>query len=207
MVSCRAVSSAFCTSCWVKPAGTTYFAGSGFGDRGGLLQIDEVDVVVGRRVGRVLLQPDRVAGRDGGPEQHVGLVVDVPRGAGAGRVARAGLVAVQPLVLRGEADRLQQGAVDVDVQGRGVGAVRDVEAGHQRVGAGAGGELHGGAVGGQVHGLAAGRLTGGVADGAVRRRGPSRRRRARRPPPRRCRTACWRRGPRRRTGCWCCWPA
>ncbi len=91
--------------------------------------------------------------------------------APGGELPGAGLGAVQPGVLRGEVDRLEEGAVHVDVElgvdpaaARGV---RDGVAGHQGVGAGPGGELD--VVAGVVQrdGLAAGRLARDVADGPV----------------------------------------
>ena len=155
-----------------------------------------------RAVGRVLLQLDRAAGRDGRAEQDVGLVVDVPRAAGARRVARAGLVAVQPGVVRGQVDApCRKRAVDVDVERRGGAAAAGASGMENRatrvlVPARV---VHCDVRAGRVERdrPAAGRLTGEVADGPVRADDGWRRRRRCRPPPRTCRTACSRRGRRR----------
>ncbi len=86
-------------------------------------------------------------------------------------VARAGLVAIQPGVLRGQVDRLEEAAIDVDVQGRrwchrhqGVGW----RTGLPGVGAGPGRELDVAAGRVEGDGIPAGRLTGEVPEGPVR---------------------------------------
>src|SRR6185369_8446751 len=85
--------------------------------RRGLLQLHEVDGVL-RAVRRVLLQLEHAALRVRLGQYEAGFVVDVPR-SGARRVARAGLGAVEPGEVRRQAQRLHQGAVDVEVQRRG----------------------------------------------------------------------------------------
>ena len=83
-----------------------------------VLEIDQIDDVVGRHVGGVLLELHLRAGRDLAHER-AHLVVVVVRAALAGIVARARLAAVAPRVARRQRQRLPERAADVEVQGRG----------------------------------------------------------------------------------------